>query len=137
MELVGSYSNKSRTTQEFRDLLVLPADGRAERAKRHRIAQNRLRPSQLQQFGTDYRGGFTILQLALKYQIDRSTVFDHIARLRLTPRNPRLSSAGIREAKAMYKSGKSLAAIGEHLGVAPNMVNAALRKAGVEIRARY
>jgi len=87
LELVGVYSNKSRTLQQIRDLLVLRPHGRTEPVKQHRIVQNRLRPSQLQQFETDYRAGVPINELARKYEIDRTTVFAHARRMGLSRRH--------------------------------------------------
>jgi hypothetical protein len=84
VELVGSYSNRSPKPKSFHDLLVLTTK-RAARppSNRPRMVQNRLDQPQLVQLKVDYLAGASIKELALKYQIHRATVHDHIHRMGL------------------------------------------------------
>jgi DNA-binding CsgD family transcriptional regulator len=82
----------------------------------------------------DYQAGAKIKDLAARYRINRSTVFGHINRTGVRRHYPALVSEEIMEATQLYQSGRSLAAIGRHLGVNASTIRTALLRAGVAMR---
>jgi transposase len=143
VEVVGAYSNKTRTLKEWRDLrermkatvVTVPVAARPSR-KATRQMQKRLEPTEVETFQTDYSAGISINELAERYQIHRETVFQQIDRLGLPRRYPRLRPTDVLAAVSMYQAGRSLAIIGAHFGVAPHTVGKALVKAGLTLRPR-
>jgi len=136
VELVGSYYNHNRNTQKWQELLDMQPASRTEKPARKRKHQVRLRADQLETFKRNYQAGLPIKELADKYQINRATVYQHISRLRLPRRYPRVSPAQVAEAAGLYQSGWSLATLGDRFGVAQDTVALALTKAGVTLRPR-
>jgi transposase-like protein len=113
-----------------------PSPVEAQPRRVSRQIQRRLTPPEVEQFKQDYRDGTPINELANRYRIDKATVHKRIVRLGLPRRKPCLSPAAVAESAAMNQSGRSLLAIGRHLGVAQGTVALALRKAGVSLRPR-
>jgi DNA-binding CsgD family transcriptional regulator len=76
------------------------------------------------------------LELARLYGIHRHTVTKHLKRVGITVRGAqrKLTPDLIELAAQLYASGKSLAQIGEHLGVDASNVHKALKRAGVKMR---
>ena len=136
MELVGAYSNKTRTAQQFRELLLLVPRGRVANNRKARRQQNRLEPKDLQLFREDYQAGMKVEDLALRYRLSRDAVLDSARRLNLAKRYPKLMPKDVEVASAMYAGGQPVAALGHHFGVSPATMLLALRRAGVTIRPR-
>jgi DNA invertase Pin-like site-specific DNA recombinase len=139
VELVGSYSNKSRTTQEFRDLRERLSETKVNvrvvrKPRGPRQDQTRLDSDHLAEFEIDFRAGVPINELVRKYEIDRTTVFAHARRMGIPRRNPEISPEQVAETAGLYRSGLSPAAVGKQLGVNARTVMRRLRKGGIEIR---
>jgi transposase-like protein len=75
-----------------------------------------------------------IAELAKRYGIGRQTVLEHVRRLSLTHRYPRLGPQEVARAVELYQAGQSLAAVGDALEADPGTVRRALAKVGVSIR---
>jgi transposase len=82
----------------------------------------------------DYRTGSKVRNLANHYRISRSTVLEHITQAGVRKHYAALIPAEIAEAAQLYRSGRSLTAVGEHFGVNASTVRSALQKGGVEMR---
>ena len=136
MELVGVYSNKSRTLQQLRDLLLLTPEGRPQQEQKTRRRQAWLRKDQLEPLKRDYQAGSLIKDLAQTYGVSTDAVMDHVKRAQLPKRYPRLSIQDTERAVQMYADGDSLAKIAASLGVAPGTISLALKQAGISIRPR-
>ena len=83
-----------------------------------------------------YLDGVPVHELAVRFNVNPSTVQKHVRGNGLPPRFPRLGPSDIEEASELYVSGSSLATLGNHSGVGKDVVARALRKAGVALRPR-
>jgi len=76
----------------------------------------------------------SINEMVAQFEIDRSTVHDHIDRAGIRRRYPALAPPEVERAIELYGAGKSLAAIATHLAVHATTVRRALLDVGVEMR---
>jgi transposase-like protein len=137
VELLGRYSKQLPNLEKLQELLgMVPTDPVAGVPRVKKQVQKRLTAGELEAFSTAYRAGSSIRELAQFFKINRTTVHAHVDTLGLPRRYPRLAPTDVNEAAQLYQAGKSLIAIGRHLGVAGDTVALALRRAGVEIRKR-
>lgn len=99
--------------------------------------QRRLTKAEIKQLLHSYRSGTSIDQLCRSWRINSDTVYEHLRRAGVVPnRVNKLRCQEISIATELYRSGLSLAAVGERLGVDAKTVRAALAAAGVPIRPR-
>lgn len=99
--------------------------------------QHRLPAEHVEELVADYASGASIMELAKRYEINRTTVMKHLDRSGVDRRFRKLSEMDVLEAARLYDSGLSLAAVGKHLGVYPSTIYSALRKAGVQLRDQH
>lgn len=101
-----------------------------------REIQRRLTPEQVVELGEAYRAGSTVRQLATRFGINRTTVLDHLERLRIPRRanQRKLSDSQVAEATQLYKEGASLGELGVQFGVHSETVRRDLRRSGVVVR---
>ena len=83
-----------------------------------------------------YKRGESTRQLAAAFEINRTTVLDHLVREGVQRRaNSRLmSDAQVTVAARLYLAGSSLAVLGRRFGVNAETVRTELRKAGIARR---
>ena len=98
----------------------------------HRSSR-RLSKPQAQELVNAYRAGSTILQLAGQYRVNRNTVMAHLRRAGV-PRYSGWTAETTAEARQLYESGLSIAAIAEEMGRAKTTIGDHLRAAGVQMR---
>jgi hypothetical protein len=82
----------------------------------------------------DYLAGVRVADLAEHFGITRQTVFEHVRRLGLPHRHPKLSPEETAKAAGLYEAGNSLAVVGAVLDVDPGTLRRALARAGLSIR---
>jgi hypothetical protein len=115
-------------------------DGEAARrlASCNGQTQIRLGPADIEQLIAAYAEGNSVLQLAVRFNIHRTTVLAHLERngVRRRRMGPKLSDEDVDEAAVLYRDGLSLKAIGHRFLVTPDTIGKALRRVDVEIRPR-
>ena len=131
--MLGRYSNKSRTTRELGELLVLVPDGKAPTSPRPPRRRRRSKITD-EEIAAAYVRGTTLAELAKRFNLNRRTVSGIVARAGVPLRYRHIGPSEQAMAIAEYESGRSLASIADQLGVATNTVRAALIKMGVEMR---
>lgn len=110
-------------------------DTKRPRSRRQHQHQIRLNPDQIRKLVSEYQEGLTVLDLAVRYRIHRTTVLAVLRREKVPPRTG-VIDRNIDEAKQLYELGWSLSKVGQHLGVDAETVRRGLMKAGVVIRQR-
>ena len=75
-------------------------------------------------------------ELAIKFDVNPSTVQKHVRKSGLTCRPPRLGPNHKEEAAQLYQEGDSPAKIGRRFGAGKDTVARALQQAGVTLRRR-
>jgi hypothetical protein len=98
----------------------------------------RLGTEEIQQLLTAYQDGATANQLAESFGVHRTTALDHLARNGVARRiNVRkLDDHQVAIAADLYRAGKSLVTVAQHLGVNASTIARELRAACVELRPR-
>jgi len=107
------------------------ADG-YEAVSQLRQEHKHLTDSEVDQLVIAYREGSTVLELAARFDCDRTTVMRHLKLRCAETRYRRLSEAQIDEAVALYGHGMSLAKLGKRLSADPKTVKARLLERGLE-----
>lgn len=83
-----------------------------------------------------YRDGSTLLDLAGRFQINRTTVIGHLKRRDVPRRSqPSMTTADVEEATLLYATGASLADVAEHMGFDRKTIRKRVAEAGAVIRA--
>jgi DNA-binding CsgD family transcriptional regulator len=146
VDLMGRLSNPGKDFVQVSDKGVRDREGRRDvdaeaakwRASCDRRTQIRLGPADIERLIAAYAEGNTVLQLAARFKIHRTTVLTHLERNGVPRRRsgPKLSDEDVRQATVLYRDGLSLKAIGIRFLVAPDTVGKALRRVGVKIRPR-
>jgi DNA-binding CsgD family transcriptional regulator len=106
-------------------------------AAANRQTQIRLGPADVERLIAAYAEDSSVLQLAARFNIHRTTVLAHLERNGVPRRRsgPKLRDEDV-EAAILYRDGLSLKAIGVRFLVAPDTIEKALRHVGVKIRPR-
>ena len=99
-----------------------------------RRRQRRLSQDQVAELIASYRVGVLINDLAVQFQIHRSTVLDHVNRAGTRRRYPALEPPEVEEAAQLYRAGQSLRVIGIHFGVHASTVGQYLVRSGIRLR---
>lgn len=81
-----------------------------------------------------YESGISSNQLVIDYGIAKGTVLKLLRANNVTMRRQGLNAATAKQAAALYRDGKSLAAVGAMFGVDPTTVRSALIKQNVALR---
>jgi DNA-binding NarL/FixJ family response regulator len=93
-----------------------------------------LNPTQISALVVDYEQGMKMRDLAKKYRIGRQTVTLITQRAGTRPRYPALLPEEVIQVAELYKSGLSLAVVGDYFGVNASTVRTALVAIGVATR---
>jgi hypothetical protein len=83
-----------------------------------------------------YRQGATVPELARRYNINRTTVLDHLERqgVQRRPNVRKMTDDLVRQAIVLYNEGWSYDRLGEHLGISAETIRRELKQAGVVSR---
>jgi len=95
-----------------------------------------LSPAQLDALLSLYREGANQQDLAMKFDINRLTVMEHVKRARIRPRWRILTPEDMIHAINLYQAGQSLEQVGDQLGVNAETIRLTLRRHGTPIRPR-
>jgi hypothetical protein len=100
--------------------------------------QRRLRAADVDSLVDGYRAGATIMELAGRFSISRTTVMAHLNRRNVKRRaaTKEWDADALSRAARSYAGGSSLAYIGAEFGIDPQTVANRLRNAGIPIRPR-
>lgn len=101
-----------------------------------RQPQVRLDKEQRQQVENQYRAGVAIKDIATTFGTHRKTVREIALAAGLAPHPRGLQPEDVGRAATLYRSGWSLARVGEDIGVNAGTVMNALKREGVEMRPR-
>ncbi len=136
VELMGRYSNPVIVSRLER---VLSGQGRDRVSHRPvpslRQKQTRLTDPQRSDLVQRYEGGESANSLAAEFGIDRRTATRLIRKAGAGIRYRVIDQVDVDQASALYKSGFSLARVGDELGVSARTVLNLLRLAGIPTRA--
>jgi lambda repressor-like predicted transcriptional regulator len=107
-------------------------------AVRSRQTQIRLGHTDIERLIAGYAEGSSVLQLAARFNIHRTTLLAQLERNGVPRRRsgPKLSDEDACEAAVLYRDGLSLKTIGVRYLVAPDTIGKALRRVGMKIRPR-
>jgi len=135
VELVGAYSNLSRTSAELCDLRkrIEKSEVRKDvhRIRRQKVPR-RLSGHEVSELVPGYQRGFTVYELASRFGIHRETVSSVLEREGVPRRQRPLSPSQVEMAVDLYESGWSLARVGAGLGCDPSTVWRTLAKISSE-----
>jgi AraC-like DNA-binding protein len=110
---------------------------RGRRRRRRQVVrlqdQRRLVAAEIGDLVHGYEAGATILELAGRFEISRTTVMAHLRRARVDTRYNRLEGR-LDEAMRLYEQGWSLARVAAHFDVSAGSVLNAFKRAGVPTR---
>ena len=101
-------------------------------------AQRRLSPIDIDDLISTYQAGATISQLAVKFDVHRTTVAGHLDRGGIPRRNEQTAwdDEKLRQAAELYATGLSLADVADRYGIDAQTVANRFRCAGVPVRPR-
>lgn len=104
------------------------------KARNQRSAQRRIPTDEVESIIAGYRAGVPVYQLAAEHRCHRTTISGLLKRHGVAARRGAVSDHQIQEMVQLYKSGLSLALVGERLGLADTTVHRHLRRWGVQVR---
>ena len=143
---MGRLSNPGKDFVQVSDTGVRDPEGRRDvdaecvrqLASHDRRTQIRLGHADIERLIAGYTEGSSVLQLAARFNIHRTTVLAHLERNGVPRRRsgPKLSDEDVHEAAVLYRDGLSLKAIGVRFLVAPDTIGKGLRRVGVKVRPR-
>lgn len=96
--------------------------------------QVRITRTQLEQAARDYESGKTLKEIAAGLGITRSPLRRKLAAMGVAIRYQGLDAAGEQESVRLYRSGLSLVAVGDRLGVDHGTIHNTLRRLGEPTR---
>jgi len=132
---MGRYSNRGEMASELEVLVQMTPEPGQVTERREKQFHHRLRSEEIDQLIAEYRSGVKVKELAIRFQISRGTVIEHVKRAGgVRHRYPALLPEEIAEASGLYQSGHSLVVVGKHFGINASTVRSALLKAGVKMR---
>lgn len=135
---IGAYSNTKQQVTTLEALIKCLPDPSTPFEGRHltRLTRTarRLPTEQADELVAAYVAGDRVGDLSQRFRISKETV-NQIVRRRGIPLRPRgLSPEQVVEGERLYRSGLSLARVGERLGVDARTVHRRLLESGVEMR---
>jgi DNA invertase Pin-like site-specific DNA recombinase len=132
---MGRYSNQGEMASDLQELLDITPEPAPIVERKEKQFHHRLYPEEIQRLIADYRSGVKVKELAIRYQISRNTVIEHVKQAGgVRHRYPALLPAEIAVAVQLYQSGQSLVTVGKHFGINASTVRSALLRAGLEMR---
>ncbi len=99
-----------------------------------RPAQRRLTADQVAELVAEYQAGANMRELAVRWQVHRTSVAGHLRRAGVELRRQGLSDEQLSEAARLYGEGWSLQRLAERYSCDDETVRAYLKRAGVRMR---
>jgi predicted DNA-binding protein (UPF0251 family) len=113
-DLLDRYSKQEHWLLEFRRILEMPRTGPPKPAGRPKQVQRILRLDEVSELVLGYQQGATQKELAVRFQINVTTVVAHLKRQGVKLRQRGLTQTQIEEAVQLYVDGWSLTKVGNH-----------------------
>jgi hypothetical protein len=130
---VHSYSKNKHLLARLEPLLHLRPVVLPERQDEERVLRSlrfRLTNEQRAALVADYEAGVPTTELTTRYGLAKGTVLRLLEEAGIAMRRQGLSKGVAEQARLLYESGLSVAAVGERLGQAPTSMARALRRLG-------
>jgi hypothetical protein len=135
VEVMGRWSNLSHQGKCLQALVDMVPSGPIEpKSRTPKAIHRRLTKVQTSALLADYEQGMKMRDLATRYRIHKHTVTKLTQRAGARPRYPALLPEELAQAAKLYKSGQSLAVVGDQFGVNPTTVRTALVEMGIAMR---
>lgn len=99
-----------------------------------RQRQVRLAVDEVAELAAEYQAGLDMRDLAIRWNVSRHTVADHLRRAGVDVRRQGLPQLLVPEATRLYLAGWSLARLGDRFSCDAETVRQALKQAGVQLR---
>ncbi len=99
-----------------------------------RPVQRRLTANQVVELVAEYQAGADMRELAVRWQVHRTTVAGHLRRAGVELRRQGLTEEHLDEAVRLYSEGWSLQRLAERYGCDAETVRSYVRRSGVEMR---
>jgi hypothetical protein len=134
VDLIGAYSKQADAMERVQRSLVLAAKSSTKRsskaaARRHKVEQ-RLDEATVAELVDAYRSGATGAELALRYDLARSTVIGLVREHNAHVRYPRMTAREQAEVVRLYRTGVRQIDIAEQFGRHKSVIWHLLRRAG-------
>lgn len=138
MELLGRYSKYHERLQTVKNLQnkhsrKAPDRPRVARPAVHKLA-HRFEPAVLVEMVRAYEAGSPAHVVARRYGISKSTLLALLDEHDVPKRHRPMTAGEVSAAVVLYRSGLSLASVGEQMGRNPSVIRNALMAEGVELR---
>ena len=133
-DLVAIIERHSHSGDSGRDIAANSVTQRKLPTQR----QTRLTASQVSELIELYSSGVSVVRLADKFQIHKTTVSAHLHRAGVSVRGSQrsLTDAQVASAAQLYADGATLAELGERFSVSPSTMRDSLGRVGVAIRTK-
>jgi DNA-binding CsgD family transcriptional regulator len=129
--LVATLSNPSQQVERLFDLRTTPILSQPRSRQKAPKPLRRLNPDEIQDLLDRYQSGETMVELGIRYGINRRTVSTYLQKAGLPSRHRTMDDEKVAQCIDLYNSGLSLVAVGERLGIDQATVRRALLSAGV------
>jgi hypothetical protein len=139
---VRRYSNPVYQGQQLRRMVELVEKSvkmqvrTHERFVRMHRVDRRLSAETIAELVQAYRDGASTTELRHRYDIGQGSAIRILREHGVKMRNQGLADGDVATAADLYRSGKTLAQLGDQFGISPNAVRRALVSAGMVMRAR-
>lgn len=141
VEVVGRYSNYPKPLLSGQSVRTLPDAIQPEQVKsadpRAHALDRRLSPEALQQLLGDYQAGVSANQLAVRYQLGRSSIRRLLRESGVPRRYQAMTEDEIDQAVDLYESGLTISRAAIQLGRPQSTVQTALSRRDVDMRNRH
>jgi DNA invertase Pin-like site-specific DNA recombinase len=132
---MGRYSNQGEMASDLQELVDMTSEPSPVIERRERKFHHRLHAEEVAQLITEYQSGVKVKELAVRYHISRDPVIKHAKRAGgVRHRHPALQEAELEQARRLYESGHSAAAVANHFGIDASTVWRTLHQMGIRMR---
>jgi DNA-binding CsgD family transcriptional regulator len=132
--LAATLSNPSQRLERLFDLRNTPILSQPRSRQKAPRPLRRLDPDEIQDLLDRYQSGETMVQLGIRYGINRRTVSTYLQKAGLPSRHRTMDDEKVAKCIALYNSGLSLVTVGDRLGIDQATVRRALLSAGISRR---
>jgi DNA-directed RNA polymerase specialized sigma24 family protein len=135
---MGKYSNLSEQGERLQEILgIVPSGDPGPAFRTPRRFRRALEPNEIAGLVEAYRAGTSIKDLTIQFEINRTTVLDHLRQQDVRRRRPALNPNQLAEVCRLYETGLTSAEIAPLFAVSADSVLRALHRAGIEVRGRW
>jgi transposase-like protein len=137
--LRGGSSNKTSVFRRLAEELPAVLRRRPSRSKRRKPRQihHRLSPKHRDQLVDEYQAGASMLSLAQRWGLHRTTVAEHLRRAGVEVKQRGIPREWLDEALRLYEDGWSCQLLAERFGCDDETVRQTLKRHGVQLRSPW